>query len=86
MTGVQTCALPISEDAAELTGHAASGDSQVFELALNGVTYHLPVHFSAQLPRGVIGIPVGLRDMPPVMLPGFGRLKPAGPSGEGGPA
>jgi NADH-quinone oxidoreductase subunit G len=44
------------------------------ELVLDGVVYRLPVRFHPALPRGVAGLPVGLRELPWAALPGWGTV------------
>jgi NADH-quinone oxidoreductase subunit G len=44
------------------------------ELVLDGAVYRLPVRFHPELPRGVAGLPIGLRELPWAALPGWGRI------------
>jgi NADH-quinone oxidoreductase subunit G len=47
------------------------------ELILDGAVYRLPVRFHPALPRGVAGLPAGLRELPWAALPGWGRISTA---------
>jgi NADH-quinone oxidoreductase subunit G len=47
------------------------------ELVLDGAVYRLPVRFHPALPRGVAGLPSGLRELPWAALPGWGRISTA---------
>lgn len=83
------------EDAAALMGIAlaspgpgsqpeGAGSGQSFcELTLNGMTYHLPAKMSAELPRGVVGLPVGLPGLAAAGLPAFGRVTLTNEGGRG---
>lgn len=51
------------------------GEGEEIELVLNGAVYRLPVRFHTALPRGVAGMPVGLRELPWAALPGWGRIE-----------
>ena len=51
-----------------------SADGIEMELVLNGAIYRLPVRIHSALPRGVAGLPVGLRDLPWAPLPEWGRI------------
>jgi NADH-quinone oxidoreductase subunit G len=44
------------------------------ELVLNGAVYRLTVRFHPALPRGVAGLPAGLRELPWAALPGWGTV------------
>jgi NADH-quinone oxidoreductase subunit G len=44
------------------------------ELVLDGAVYRLPVRFHPALPRGVAGLPAGLRELPWAALPGWGTV------------
>jgi NADH-quinone oxidoreductase subunit G len=44
------------------------------ELVLDGAVYRLPVRFHPDLPRGVAGLPAGLRELPWAALPGWGTV------------
>jgi hypothetical protein len=45
------------------------------ELTLDRFTYHLPVRLTTGLPRGVVGLPVGLPGLSVFALPAYGTLK-----------
>src|SRR5262249_1970615 len=51
-----------------------STDGTEMELVLNGAIYRLPVRIHSALPRGVAGLPGGLRDLPWAPLPEAGRI------------
>lgn len=55
-----------------------------FALDLDGTVYRLPVRFTTDLPRGTVGLPVGLPGIETAALPAYGRLTRAGWAGEGG--
>jgi NADH-quinone oxidoreductase subunit G len=59
------------DDASELRVN----EREEIELVLNGAVYRLPVRFHTALPRGVAGMPVGLRELPWAALPGWGRIE-----------
>ncbi len=44
------------------------------ELVLDGAVYRLPVRLHPALPRGVAGLPAGLRELPWAALPGWGTI------------
>jgi NADH-quinone oxidoreductase subunit G len=48
--------------------------SEQVELNLGGSTYSLPVKGHLAIPEGVAGLPVGLRELPFVDLPAWGRI------------
>jgi NADH-quinone oxidoreductase subunit G len=48
--------------------------SEQVELNLGGSTYSLPVKGHLAIPAGVAGLPVGLRELPFVDLPAWGRI------------
>ncbi|MGH9936936.1 MAG: molybdopterin-dependent oxidoreductase, partial [Blastocatellia bacterium] len=50
-------------------------EGEEVELVLDGAVYRLPVRFHPALPRGVAGLPVGLRELPWAALPGWGRIE-----------
>lgn len=50
------------------------GEGEEIELVLNGAVYRPPVRFHPALPRGVAGMPVGLRELPWAALPGRGTV------------
>ena len=49
-------------------------EGEEVELTLNGAACRLLVRLHPALPRGVAGMPVGLRELPCMALPGWGRL------------
>jgi NADH-quinone oxidoreductase subunit G len=49
-------------------------DGEEVELVMDGAVYRLPVRFHPSLPRGVAGLPVGLRELPWAALPSWGRV------------
>jgi NADH-quinone oxidoreductase subunit G len=52
-------------------------EGEEVELILDGAVYRLPVRFHPALPRGVAGLPAGLRELPWAALPGWGRISTA---------
>jgi hypothetical protein len=58
-------------------------DQAVYTLRLNGATYQLPVRLSKELPRGVVGLPVGLPGLAVSGLPAYGQLTVADAGGRG---
>jgi NADH-quinone oxidoreductase subunit G len=50
-------------------------DGEEVELVMDGAVYRLPVRFHPALPRGVAGLPAGLRELPWAALPGWGRIE-----------
>jgi NADH-quinone oxidoreductase subunit G len=52
-------------------------EGEEVELVLDGAVYRLPVRFHPSLPRGLAGLPVGLRELPWAALPGWGRISTA---------
>lgn len=59
-----------------------SGDE--VKLTLAGMVYRLPVQLQPGLPRGVVGFPLGLPELPGVVLPAWGVVKTAAPVKEVG--
>lgn len=59
-------------------------ENGLFELALDSTAYWLPVHLDNELPRGLIGLPVGLPGLKAPVLPAWGKLSKALQAGEGG--
>ncbi len=55
-------------------------EGEEIDLVLNGAVYRLPVRFHRSAPRGVAGLPVGLREMPWAALPGWARIEKPGES------
>jgi NADH-quinone oxidoreductase subunit G len=49
-------------------------EGEEIDLVLNGTTHRLPVKLHPALTKGVAGLPVGLRELSWVDLPGWGRL------------
>jgi NADH-quinone oxidoreductase subunit G len=52
-------------------------EGEAINLILDGAVYRLPVRFQSAMPRGVAGLPVGLRELPWAALPGWGRIERA---------
>jgi len=50
-------------------------EGEEVELVLDGAVYRLYVRFHPALPRGVAGLPAGLRELPWADLPGWGRIE-----------
>ncbi|MCG3161208.1 MAG: NADH-quinone oxidoreductase subunit G [Acidobacteria bacterium] len=51
-------------------------EGEEIELVLDGAVFRLPVRFHPALPRGVAGMPAGLRELPWAALPAWGRTVP----------
>jgi len=49
-------------------------EGEEVELVLDGAVYRLPVRIHPALPRGVAGLPAGLRELPWAALPGWGTI------------
>jgi NADH-quinone oxidoreductase subunit G len=49
-------------------------EGEEVELVLDGAVYRLRVEFHTALPRGVTGLPAGLRESPWAALPAWGRI------------
>ncbi|MFQ5730843.1 MAG: NADH-quinone oxidoreductase subunit NuoG [Planctomycetaceae bacterium] len=56
-----------------------SADSKAVNVAVNGQTLRLPVRRTTDVPVGIVGLPVGLPDLPYVELPAACRLSNGGP-------
>ncbi|HEY8461019.1 MAG TPA: NADH-quinone oxidoreductase subunit NuoG [Blastocatellia bacterium] len=52
-------------------------EGEEVELILDGAVYQLRVRFRPALPRGMAGLPAGLRDLPWAALPGWGKISTA---------
>ncbi len=63
--------LAMNPDDASRRG-ASDGDE--VELSIGGSLYRLPVRMRGELEQGIAGLPVGLRDLAFVDLPGFGKI------------
>ena len=63
--------LAVNDDDA---AHLAVNDGEQVELNLRGSTYSLPVKSRPAVPKGVAGLPVGLRELPFLDLPAWGRI------------
>jgi hypothetical protein len=48
--------------------------ADLFVLAMDEATLRLPLRAEPSLPRGVVGLPLGLPELPYVALPTWGRL------------
>ncbi|HEV2666464.1 MAG TPA: molybdopterin-dependent oxidoreductase, partial [Blastocatellia bacterium] len=55
-------------------GELLVSEGEEVELVLDGAVYRLPVRFHPALPRGVAGLPAGLRELPWAALPGWGTV------------
>ena len=86
LTGKAPASPENMQATAQSTGPGAGEVPPVFELTLDGAIYRLPLRLSTSLPRGMVGLPVGLPGMRTAPLPGYGHLKLAGQTGEGGAA
>jgi NADH-quinone oxidoreductase subunit G len=71
--------LALNPDAA---GALRVKEGEEVELILDSAVYRLPVRFHPALPRGVAGLPVGLRELPWAALPGWGKLFDSQPGDE----
>lgn len=63
--------IAINDDDAARLG---VNDGEPVELDLRGSTYSLPVKSRPAVPKGVAGLPVGLRELPFLDLPAWGRI------------
>jgi NADH-quinone oxidoreductase subunit G len=63
--------LSVNDDDA---GRLAISDGEEVELRVGGNIHYLPVKIRHALPKGIAGLPVGLRDLPFVDLPAWGRI------------
>ncbi len=54
-------------------GHLGVSDGEEIELRVGGNIHYLPVKIRPAMPQGIAGLPVGLRDLPFVDLPAWGR-------------
>ena len=68
---VVTCSLPMNDDDA---GRLVVTEGEEVELRLGGNIHYLPVKIRHALAKGTAGLPVGLRELPFVDLPAWGRV------------
>ncbi len=79
-------ALEIPEPGKVSSSGALVNEAENFEVVVGGKTYLLPARFDNSLPRGVLGLPVGLPGMPVIDLPDSGQLHQASAAGGAGNA
>jgi NADH-quinone oxidoreductase subunit G len=62
-------------------GRLAVSDNEEVELRVGRNIHYLPVKIRHALPKGIAGLPVGLRELPFADLPAWGRIEKCNQNG-----